>query len=48
VETTAQLALLKKTGCDEYQGYLYSEPMPLGHLLDKIRSREPAPSSAVA
>jgi diguanylate cyclase (GGDEF)-like protein len=28
VETQAQLAFLKAEGCDEYQGYLKSEPLP--------------------
>ncbi len=28
VETEAQLALLKERGCDEFQGYLYSKPLP--------------------
>lgn len=36
VETLAQLDLLEKVGCDEYQGYLYSEPLPLEHLLDRL------------
>lgn len=32
VETNEQLAILRSLGCDEYQGYLYSEPLP-AHLL---------------
>jgi len=28
VETEEQLALLNEQGCDEYQGYLYSKPLP--------------------
>jgi EAL domain-containing protein (putative c-di-GMP-specific phosphodiesterase class I) len=28
VETPAQLAFLKQQGCDSYQGYLYSKPLP--------------------
>ena len=28
VETREQLALLKSLGCDEYQGYYYSKPLP--------------------
>ena len=28
VETEAQLAFLKQQGCDYYQGYLYSLPLP--------------------
>ena len=29
VETTEQSNLLKKLGCDELQGYLFSEPVPV-------------------
>lgn len=38
VETSTQLALLKKYGCDEMQGYYFSEPIPANQvceLLDK-------------
>ena len=28
VETRAQLALLREQGCDEYQGYFFSRPLP--------------------
>jgi EAL domain-containing protein (putative c-di-GMP-specific phosphodiesterase class I) len=28
VETSAQLDFLKASGCDEFQGYLYSRPVP--------------------
>jgi EAL domain-containing protein (putative c-di-GMP-specific phosphodiesterase class I) len=28
VETDAHQALLRKQGCDEMQGYLFSRPMP--------------------
>jgi EAL domain-containing protein (putative c-di-GMP-specific phosphodiesterase class I) len=32
VETREQLALLKSLGCDEYQGYYYSKPLPADFL----------------
>ena len=32
VETLAQLDLLKKLGCDEFQGYLVSRPLPPEHI----------------
>ena len=32
VETREQLALLKSLGCDEYQGYYYSKPLPVDFL----------------
>ena len=32
VETREQLALLKSLGCDEYQGYYYSKPLPAEFL----------------
>lgn len=28
VETSAQLGILKSNGCDQYQGYLFSRPLP--------------------
>ena len=36
VETEEELALLKKLGCDEYQGYLYSRPRPLPELIESL------------
>lgn len=32
VETEAQLAFLKERGCEQYQGYLYSRPVPAGEI----------------
>jgi diguanylate cyclase (GGDEF)-like protein len=36
VETEAQLAVLKTLGCDEYQGYLFSEPLPPDDLMQRL------------
>jgi diguanylate cyclase (GGDEF)-like protein len=36
VETPEQLALLKSLGCDEYQGYYYSKPLPPEFLLRQM------------
>lgn len=36
VESEKQLAMLKSMGCDEYQGYLFSEPMPPDELLQRL------------
>jgi diguanylate cyclase (GGDEF)-like protein len=33
VETEEQAATLKRMGCDEYQGYLFSRPVPIERLL---------------
>lgn len=35
VETEAQRQFLKQRGCKSYQGYLYSQTLPLSQLLDK-------------
>lgn len=32
VESKEQLAFLKKRGCDEYQGYFFSKPLPAGEF----------------
>jgi diguanylate cyclase (GGDEF)-like protein len=36
VETREQLAILKSLGCDEYQGFYYSEPMPVDALMRHV------------
>jgi diguanylate cyclase (GGDEF)-like protein len=36
VETREQLDLLKSLGCDEYQGYLFSQPLPPDELLQRL------------
>ena len=38
VETTEQLDLLRPSGCDEWQGYLSSKPVPFADFRDLIRS----------
>jgi diguanylate cyclase (GGDEF)-like protein len=38
VETLAQLDFLKTAGCDEYQGYHYSRPLPADRFQQLIRS----------
>lgn len=39
VETEEQLQFLRQHHCDEFQGFLHSEPMPADVLLDFIRPR---------
>ena len=39
VETTEQLDLLRTSGCDEWQGYLSSKPVPLTEFRDLIQSQ---------
>jgi diguanylate cyclase (GGDEF)-like protein len=36
VETEAQLAFLRSQGCDEYQGYLKSQPLPAGEFTERF------------
>ena len=49
VETPEQLALLRDFGCDQVQGYLISQPLPLEQLQAFLRFgqaqavRSPAP-----
>lgn len=38
VETGDQLALLKKSGCDEAQGFYFSEPLPVEKLEELMRA----------
>lgn len=37
VETEAQLNLLRAQGCDEFQGYYFSRPLPGNELFEKLR-----------
>jgi EAL domain-containing protein (putative c-di-GMP-specific phosphodiesterase class I) len=50
VETEAQLARLQEEGCDEVQGYLFSEPRPAAEvphmLLSGMRQARGAPPAA--
>jgi diguanylate cyclase (GGDEF)-like protein len=36
VENETQLDLLKTLGCDEYQGYLFCEPLPADELMQRL------------
>jgi EAL domain-containing protein (putative c-di-GMP-specific phosphodiesterase class I) len=40
VETAAQLRFLAELGCDEYQGFLYSKPVPAPQLEQLRRQRQ--------
>jgi diguanylate cyclase (GGDEF)-like protein len=41
VETEAQMALLRKQGCDEMQGYLFSRPVPAAGLRPFLMGKRP-------
>ncbi len=40
VETTAQLDMLRKKGCNEMQGYLFSRPVPAAEMTQLLQSGE--------
>jgi EAL domain-containing protein (putative c-di-GMP-specific phosphodiesterase class I) len=40
VETTAQLELLRKKGCNEMQGFLFSRPVPAAEMTQLLQSGE--------
>ena len=40
VETTDQLEFLRDNGCDYYQGYLFSKPLPLPAFKDLLRANQ--------
>jgi diguanylate cyclase (GGDEF)-like protein/PAS domain S-box-containing protein len=49
VETRAQLEYLRRSRCDEIQGYFYSKPLPPDELSELVRSAQmlpPAPGEA--
>jgi EAL domain-containing protein (putative c-di-GMP-specific phosphodiesterase class I) len=41
VETEQQLAHLRRLGCDEIQGYLFSRPVPAPELLKLLAGLTP-------
>ena len=45
VETAAQLALLTGAGCDEFQGFHFSRPLPADELVAFLASHPPRPTS---
>lgn len=42
VESAEQLAFLKRIGCEEYQGFLYSEPVTREKLVEMLVAQGPA------
>jgi len=36
VETDEQVASLRALGCDEYQGFIYSQPVPFPELIELL------------
>lgn len=42
VESAAQLQFLRERGCDEFQGYYFSRPLPCEELLGKLRTGMPS------
>ncbi len=42
VETPEQLEFLKSLGCDQYQGYHFSRPLPAAAFSDLVRARQQA------
>jgi EAL domain-containing protein (putative c-di-GMP-specific phosphodiesterase class I) len=48
VETPRQLAFLQERGCDAYQGYLCSRPLPAGAFAALLRERGMAGDGAAA
>ncbi len=41
VETEAQLNFLARLACDEYQGYLFSKPLPAAAVLPLLQAHQP-------
>lgn len=44
VETIEQLAFLREQGCDSYQGYLYSKPLPVSEFVNLLTNTQQQPS----
>lgn len=42
VETVEQLGLLKTVGCDQYQGYHFSPPLPAAEFGEMVRRQRAA------
>ncbi|MEY4752529.1 MAG: hypothetical protein RJA44_204, partial [Pseudomonadota bacterium] len=42
VETAAQAEMLRRSGCDELQGYLHGRPMPPEQLAERLAQPEPS------
>jgi len=38
VESIEQFTALRRLGCDQYQGYYHSRPMPLEQLTESLRT----------
>jgi len=47
VETAAQLAFLQEKGCDMYQGYIHSKPVPAHEFALLLRDQQHAKGSAL-
>ncbi|MEO6291307.1 MAG: EAL domain-containing protein, partial [Burkholderiaceae bacterium] len=56
VETEAQRAILAQQGCDQYQGYYFSKPLPVSEITTKLHRRQsqdpstpphPTPSASI-
>jgi EAL domain-containing protein (putative c-di-GMP-specific phosphodiesterase class I) len=45
VETIPQLECLRESGCDEYQGYLFSAAVPAEQFAGMLRRDQANPSS---
>jgi diguanylate cyclase (GGDEF)-like protein/PAS domain S-box-containing protein len=46
VETAAQLGYLRRSHCDEFQGYHFSRPLPAAHIPDLMARRYILPASS--
>ncbi len=40
VETEEQCAILARQGCDQYQGYYFSKPLPVSEIVTKLQRRQ--------